>query len=63
MRKENPAGSKLLRRWYKVGTGTRGEYAKAAKHYAARTQPRFRQGESQSHMGLVMLADALRGRA
>ena len=63
MRKPNPAGAKLLRRFYKAHQGVRGTYEQAERNYAMRKQPRFRAGESQQHMGLIMLADALRGRA
>lgn len=34
----NPAGSKLIRRFYKAKTGLRGDYEEAAAHYAARQQ-------------------------
>jgi len=58
----NPSGSKLLRRFYKAGTGLRGTYKEAADYYSALKEPRFRVGESKQHIGLTLLADALRER-
>lgn len=33
---KNPAGSKLLRKWYKKKTGVKGDYETALTHYTRR---------------------------
>mgnify|MGYP001585467401 FL=1 len=58
----NPSGAKQLRRFYKAGTGLRGTYAQALDYYSALKEPRFRTGESKQHIGLTLLAEALRKR-
>lgn len=57
---QNPAGAKLLRRFYKAATGRRGTYAEALQHYSKLQEPRFRAGESKQSIGLTLLAEAIR---